>query len=94
MLRYCLLASDDAVEKKYLVYLCSKSMGSYSELLEGDLESMHPVAECVLGSDNEPVFDFQKVLRVESHLWAQPFGGIDLCDLNELLVNILLEDHI
>ena len=67
---------------------------TYFELSERDPESMHPVSELVLGSDNELVSDLQEVLCIEGYLWAQSTGGIDPCDLNELLVNILFDDPI
>ena len=40
-----------------VVCLYPNSMGSYFELFERDPKSMHLMAERVLGSDNEPVFD-------------------------------------
>ena len=53
-----------------VIRLYPKSMGSHSELPERDAESMHPVAERVLGSDNEPVSDLQEVFSIEGHLRA------------------------
>lgn len=72
-----------------VIRLYPKSMGSYSELLERDTKSMHPVTKHVLGSDNKPVFYFQEVLSIKDHLWAQPSQRIDLGNLDKLLVNIL-----
>ena len=69
-------------------------MGSYSELSERDPKSMHPVAKGVLGSDNEPVSDLQKMFSIKFHLWVHPSRGINPCSLNELLVNILPDDLI
>ena len=69
-------------------------MGSYFELSERDPKSMHPVAEHVLGSDNEPVSDLQEAFNIKGHLWVQPSQGIDPCNMNELLVNILPDDCI
>ena len=69
-------------------------MGSYSELSERDPKSMHPMAERVLGSDNEPVSDLQEVFSIKSHLWMQSSRRIDPSNLDELLVNILSDDLI
>ena len=77
-----------------VVRLYLKSMGSYSELPERDTKSMHRMTESVLGSDNEPVSYLQEVLNVEGHLWAQPSRRIDPCNLDELLLDILLDDFI
>ena len=55
---------------------------------------MHPVAERVLGANYEPVFDPQKVLYIEGHLWAQPPGRINPCDLDKLHADVFLDDLI
>ena len=64
-------------------------MGSYFELPERDPKSMHPMAESVMGSDNEPVSDL-----INGHLWAPSSRRIDPCNLDVLLVNILSDDLI
>ena len=55
---------------------------------------MHPVTKRILGSDNEPISDLQEMFNIKGHLWAQSSRRIDPSDLDELLVNIISDDHI
>ena len=50
--------------------------------------------KCILGMDNELVFDLQEMFSIKGHLWAQPSQRVDPGDLNELLVNIFSDDLI
>ena len=75
-----------------VIRLYPKSMGSDSELPERHTKSMHLVTKRVLGSDNKPVFYFQEVLSIKSHLWAQPSRRIDPGNLDKPPVNILLDN--
>ena len=69
-------------------------MRSNPELHERDPNSVHPMLEGILGSNNESIFDLQKVLGVEGHLWAQSTQRIDPCSLNVLPVDVLLDDFV
>ena len=53
---------------------------------------MHSVTKCILGSNNEPVFQLQEVLSINGHLWAQPSVRIDLGSLDELPVDAIHDD--
>ena len=75
-----------------VVYLYLKSMRTHSELAEWNAKGMHPVMKCILGSNNEPVSQLQKVLSVEDHLWAQPSLRVYPGDLDKLLVNVIPND--
>ena len=58
------------------------------------MKGMHPMAEYIIGKNNELVPQLQEVLSIEGHLWAQSSWRIDPSDLDELLVNILSDDLI
>ena len=55
---------------------------------------MHLVVKHTLGTNNEPVSQLQEVLIVEGHIWAQPSQRIDLCDLDELPIDVLPDDRV
>lgn len=77
-----------------VICLHPESVRPNSELPEGDSKGMHPMLECVLGSNDEPIPDLQVMLCVEGHFWTQPIGRISPCSLNVSSVNILLNDFI
>ena len=74
-----------------MVCLYSKPVRSNLELPERDPNSVHPMLEGILGSNNKSISDLQKVLNVEGHLWAQSARRIDPCSLNVLPVDVLLD---
>ena len=67
-------------------------MITHYELVEWNAKGMHPVTKCILGSNNEPVSQLQKVLNVEGHLWAQPSLRVDPGDMDKLPINVIHDD--
>jgi hypothetical protein len=51
-----------------VIRLYPKYMWTHSKLTQGNTKSVHPMAECVIGPDNETVPQIHEVLSVESHL--------------------------
>ena len=77
-----------------MVCLNLKPVRSNLELSERDPNSMHLMLEGIGGSNNVSIYDLQKVLSVEGHLWALSSRRIDPCSLNVLPVDVLPDDFV
>lgn len=66
-----------------------KLMRTNLELVERDLDGMHPLTKCISWFDNDAVFYLHEMFSIKGHLGLEAMGWIHPNDLDVPFVSLL-----